>query len=83
MLGPVRSDTEGNPKVGIIPDPSVKSEDPEYFSKTSESPETSMSPPKKEKSKTVVRINPEPFVKQLGVVKGLIANLPQFHTICL
>ena len=72
MLGPVRSDTEGKPKAGIISDPSVKSKGPGHSSKTSESPESSMSPvetvrksPKKEKSKTVVRINPEPFVKEL------------------
>ena len=66
---PVGSDKKGKRKAGIIPD--VKYE--YRSSKTSDSPETSVSPPRKpkgvrkspirkKKSKTVVRINPEPAV---------------------
>ena len=66
ILARVKSDTKGKPKPGIIPDPNKKSEDPRHTSKSSDSPQTPMSsehtPSEKEKSKTVVRINPEPAI---------------------
>ena len=71
MSVPVGSDTKKKRKAGIIPD--VKYEDPGRSSKTSDSPETSVSPPRKpegvhkspirkKKSKIVVRIHPKPAV---------------------
>ena len=79
MLSPVESDTEREPKAGITWDPNIKFEDSEprseQSSTTNDSPETSMSPssksespptlPRKEKFKTLVRINPKPVVKVL------------------
>ena len=79
MLSPVDSDTEREPKAGITWDPNIKFEDSEprseQSSTTNDSPETSMSPPsksenpptlpRKEKFKTLVRINPKPIVKVL------------------
>ena len=73
ILARVKSDTEGKPKPSII-------QHPRHTSKSSDSPETSMSsahkPSEKEKPKTVVRINPEPAVVELEKFKKAYSEPP-------